>query len=1377
MNVLYLPVALFTSLLLMTYGQDDSIARINLQNPTQWNSPIPVEIPIGSLASPNLIDWTKVKLLRKGEEIPFAIREGGLHRKAILLAPIWEPSPEDVIVFSVNPTPGKWTEIQLVEGTPLSETALRIEGATISVEYENFSAVINNSNGILHDLIANNRKINTGPFEIQFYSYSLPVPHQVNLVSSSSNPALTVLNYLLEPQEGPSMALSYRFHSSGCTEIYLDERPWSGLSPWLTSRVETSFELNGIKENLPYLVNRAPYYGWKDYEQVIKTPAAIYCDASGGILELGEEFSNGRSWIRRLYPVPMEKLDATQDLIELADEGLIISVLPHRTSVWGKNLKIEVPNRPLLADNIVTTIENSFANTTILSGETGGDSQEEDVILRFQVDYDHELIWGDGFIIESEEKSSEVLISARTEFGLMTAAWKIADYLGRIQPEPFIPLIAENPVADIRAVAPGGGSFEVDIPYGSDQEWLETFDALMKSGVNTIASLGMWSNWKMTVSYQYMPEISANHPNAYDNVTGNRLNEYSEYRDRAQILLSHLNNHGAKGWVWLPVGAVPSSFPEEFPEAMCPGSTVTPCYSHPKYLEYLQAFCRELLETYDLGGITMIRDDSGGICPSALCNTFDDFNTGDPMWDLYLILHSYLRSIGFDGVISVYPYNNPYTSSLESLLPDDLYVVGHGSAEALLFRDLDRVCPMGDTWIDNTFCGFRPASTPRMKRLLADRNSFWISGAYHGQELFWESIGRFGWNPLLSPNTTRYEWGRREFGIDQALPFTRLNMIFDDMHEVYNASFLPQNWFDLTDDQRSDISSRSRSLLDAFVEETDLFRSLLQNPVHQKWIQYMDLWRLYFQYWLRHDEILKEISDIAIANREILDSSVIVKQDGTGDYTSIVEAINAVAGIGNGTVTVEDNGIYAETGGLMGSDWKVDLQAGSGFNPTLQIGTIPDVGWFRAFFYLYSENQKLVIDGFTIQYVDGSAGTTDSLIVTANTPQEITLQNCMITGSLRQFALNTGTGFGDSSNAIIRLTSNRIHINNYNSGYPSGLVRFGSNAPGSHLIMDHCTYVQNPVAHSPSLSVFWAEGDNMQWNISNSILRDDSSGTGPLFNEWTSGGIVPGFWTIDHCNYTAGKAGITSPVNSQTADPLLTNPAGGDFTLIPGSPCIGAGTAGSNIGWEQQGGDKNFFPQIQEIKASGLPEEIREEIIQKYQELFGLYQEFDQAVDAIDSNMLRSMRQLQMTHPLKDWVGGYSTFDRNLDDAIGLPQFAGDIKAPSTLTLPLDSEFELRFTILNRGVRPWFSDNTNLITLQGNVANMALPSSWQPSDEFIVFADQQEVVLTGRTPGTPGSDEITMTLWTNNRIPYNFSEKKIMIQWDSYLPTINWLDY
>ena len=126
---------------------------------------------------------------------------------------------------------------------------------------------------------------------------------------------MTELNFLLHARGGVRAALTYRVHAAGLIEIWFDERPWEGTSPWLTQAAELRLKIRGDRESLPYFQNRAPYYGFKDYAQVVKTPAAVYRLDAGAVVELGEELANGRRWMRRLYLVPHERLERLASLV------------------------------------------------------------------------------------------------------------------------------------------------------------------------------------------------------------------------------------------------------------------------------------------------------------------------------------------------------------------------------------------------------------------------------------------------------------------------------------------------------------------------------------------------------------------------------------------------------------------------------------------------------------------------------------------------------------------------------------------------------------------------------------------------------------------------------------------------------------------------------------------------------------------------------------------------------------------------------------------------------------------------------------------------------------------------------------------------------
>jgi len=61
--------------------------------------------------------------------------------------------------------------------------------------------------------------------------------------------------------------------------------------------------------------------------------------------------------------------------------------------------------------------------------------------------------------------------------------------------------------------------------------------------------------------------------------------------------------------------------------------------------------------------------------------------------------------------------------------------------------------------------------------------------------------------------------------------------------------------------------------------------------------------------------------------------------------------------------------------------------------------------------------------------------------------------------------------------------------------------------------------------------------------------------------------------TVDYnCVYEDGNAfdGVTEGVGNIEEDPEFKDSAGGDFSLEPGSPCIGAASDGDNMGCFRQ---------------------------------------------------------------------------------------------------------------------------------------------------------------------------------------------------------------
>ena len=307
--------------------------------------------------------------------MPFGIREGKPHWKASLHSPIHTPRPEDILVFNLSSKSQEWKHIKLVSGSSNPVNHYNFSDGKIFIHYPGLQAEIRGTDGILEKLLVKGETINLEPLQVGFMPVSSSdstlnsgklktIPFKTQLVSHSSNGAFTELNFVLHPQKGPSMGLTYRFYASGCSEILLDERPWEKPSHWLNYKVAISFPLKGTPEGLQYLKTHAPYYGFKDYAAVVDTPANLYVHQNGGIIEVGEEFANGRLWHRKLFPIAQEHCKKSQDLADLVDEGFILSVIPSVRSIDGKTVTIHTePETPEVSRTILTMLDDSLKKT------------------------------------------------------------------------------------------------------------------------------------------------------------------------------------------------------------------------------------------------------------------------------------------------------------------------------------------------------------------------------------------------------------------------------------------------------------------------------------------------------------------------------------------------------------------------------------------------------------------------------------------------------------------------------------------------------------------------------------------------------------------------------------------------------------------------------------------------------------------------------------------------------------------------------------------------------------------------------------------------------------------------------------------------------
>jgi hypothetical protein len=862
----------------------EPLAAIRLQNPTPCSDPGLVEVPLGSLAAPGEIDWARVRLTCDGREVPFALREGRPHWKSQLIAPIVQPRAEDLLVFSLAIPPRGEKRIDVVPGPARKNASLLADKGRLAVAYPNLTAVVEQSTGRLieltaygQSLLAETMTIDCCKLEGRKPENRQPLVPKVTLVSSAAADAMSELDFLLETPDGLETSLTYRIHAFGLLEIVADDRPKDGPSPWLDHRIDCSLRLAGEQEPLPYLQNSAPDYGFPDYAAAVKFVAAFRRHSQVMAVELGEETINGRQWKRRVYLVPPGGAARAERLAELADKGFVVLPKPRCAAINQKSVAIIQPKQAQAATEVLL---KAFHRVGLTASEKK-DAAPGDLPIRLELlpESDAAAITGDGFFVQRCKNDNGVRIAARTQFGLMQAALRIAENLAEQSGAIGVPLIASNPAVDLRAGGFGGGPLEVDFPYGTPSEWNAVLDRMIDSGMNVMTDLGMWSNWKMPVTYKYMPELQSDDVHGYDEVSGTPLAEIENYRRDALEKLDYLHDRGVKTWLWLPIGAVPTTYAKRFPEAMSPSDRRAPCYTHPKYEQFLSAFLREIRETYPIDGIVMIRDDNGGICRCPKCTaSIAESPTRDAAWQQYLLLHKLLRSTGFQGAVAVYPYYDSYRPELDPLLPDDLLVVGHGSGAGVPVRRYDHLGPMGDTWLDNLHASFRPPTAARMKRLLADRPSFWIGGAYESQEMPWEAIGYFGWTPTATVNSFRYRWGAREFGKENAPAYVDLGNAHERLWDIYNVALPPRNWVKLSAEERKRTAEDARSQLDLLRERLGSLRAAAPTA-KESWFSHVELNAAYFEYLLRRMERFSEMLALVRDRREILATEKTLAED------------------------------------------------------------------------------------------------------------------------------------------------------------------------------------------------------------------------------------------------------------------------------------------------------------------------------------------------------------------------------------------------------------------------------------------------------------------------------------------------------------------
>jgi hypothetical protein len=157
-----------------------------------------------------------------------------------------------------------------------------------------------------------------------------------------------------------------------------------------------------------------------------------------------------------------------------------------------------------------------------------------------------------------------------------------------------------------------------------------------------------------------------------------------------------------------------------------------------------------------------------------------------------------------------------------------------------------------------------------MRRLLSDRGSFWIGGAYCGTELPWESVGRFGFEPTATPNTLRFEWGTRTFGREHGMEFVRVSQAYEQLWEINARYLLPRTWMRMSAEERKSALQEGTEAAQALRERFAELKKQAASPANTRWFAHLDLFVPFIEYHLHRIDLFAKISDLVLAHQPAL---------------------------------------------------------------------------------------------------------------------------------------------------------------------------------------------------------------------------------------------------------------------------------------------------------------------------------------------------------------------------------------------------------------------------------------------------------------------------------------------------------------------------
>jgi hypothetical protein len=211
----------------------------------------------------------------------------------------------------------------------------------------------------------------------------------------------------------------------------------------------------------------------------------------------------------------------------------------------------------------------------------------------------------------------------------------------------------------------------------------------------------------------------------------------------------------------------------------------------------------------------------------------------------------------------------------------------------------------------------------------------------------------------------------------------------------------------------------------------------------------------------------------------------------------------------------------------------------------------------------YEDNDPVVIDGDTVATTPGLHGVLDTLII----------DNCVFNNFLGGGPkINHKPGHGRGVFSYIQFTNNTVSNTDHHAiQFAMRDVDQGSdNSLYGTAVIDHNTIHGIAGGNRNAIMLKYV---NSASTIMNTTLTDVGN---QVINIQASDSVQ-----VDYCNwYNSGSGPVqqwTDGGHNLQVDPLFADASANDFTLLTGSPLIGAGSDGSNIG------DPRWAPQAPNI--------------------------------------------------------------------------------------------------------------------------------------------------------------------------------------------------